>query len=176
MKNHSRKVFHHRRKILHNLASCCAGAFTMGGIAWLAQQSGLPLLIPSFGATCFIAFFLHESAFANPRNIIGGHLFSTIAGLICLTFLGAHWWVYGLSVGFAMLVMKLTNTMHPPAAGNPLFILLLAPASWIDSLLPIMVCSLILAFAAHGYRQFAVYQTERSQKDQALITSTENLL
>jgi len=54
--NHSRKILHHRKKILQNLVACSAGAFTINGMAWLAQQNSLPLLIPPFGARASLSF------------------------------------------------------------------------------------------------------------------------
>ena len=161
MAAHSHKAQHIRRKLLLNIAACSSGAVLIALIAWLAEQSNLPLLIPPFGATCFIIFLLPESAFARSYNIIGGHLFSASVGLLCLFMFGSAWWVSGLGVGLSMLVMRLSKTMHPPAAGTPLFVLMHPAVPWPALLLPITLSGIILAFCAQSYRRLSRYLPQK---------------
>jgi len=167
------KLPHLPKKLLRNLGICSAGAATISILALLVEQSTLILLIPPFGATCFIIFFLPQSPFANPSSIIGSHLLTTSIGLLCQTQLGDHWWVYGLSVGLAMLGMQLTKTMHPPAAGNPLFILMQAPSTWPAALVPIGLCSLLLALTSYTYRQIILYRLQRPRQRQSTLVQVK---
>ena len=66
--------------------------------------------------------------FSQPRNILGGHFFSSLIGLICQTLFGATWWSVAIAVGTAISVMMLTRTTHPPAGSNPVIIYLTKPA------------------------------------------------
>lgn len=157
----NKNLFRIPKKLLRNLIIWSGGTITISLIALLVQHSSLLLLIPPFGATCFIIFFLPQSSFANPLSIIGSHFLTTSIGLIFQSQLGTDWWVYGISVGTAMMVMQLTKTMHPPAAGNPLFILMQPPESWPIALVPIVVCSLLLGAASYIYRQLIDYRLQR---------------
>lgn len=50
------------------------GFLTIWVLAFARDVSALPLLIPPFGASCVLAFGYPASPFAQPKNIIGGHL------------------------------------------------------------------------------------------------------
>ena len=54
---------------------CFAGMCIIG---YLSILSGSGLIIPSFAASCAIGMTIPESAFAQPRNVIAGHLFSSL--------------------------------------------------------------------------------------------------
>ena len=87
-------------------------------------------IIASLGASAFIAFTMPRARTAGPRFLIGGYLVGTVVGCICYYL--ANWAVFtqlsalqigprevfgALSVGGAILLMVVTNTEHPPAAG-----------------------------------------------------------
>jgi CBS-domain-containing membrane protein len=46
-----------------------------------------PLIAP-FGASCVLVFAIPQRPLAQPRNVIGGHLISTIAGLLVFCVFG----------------------------------------------------------------------------------------
>ena len=82
------------------------------------------VIVASIGATTFIVFAMPKSITAKPQNVIGGHIAGIMVGSLCALiphqlFLQSIA-VYSLSVGFAMFVMVVTNTEHPPAAGTAL--------------------------------------------------------
>ena len=81
-------------------------------------------LIPPFGATLVLVMSVHESPLAQPKNIFFGHVLSGLAGLIIITFIGSNIYCLGLGVGLAIFIMMITNTIHPPAGGNPLIVIL----------------------------------------------------
>ena len=77
-------------------------------------------LIPPFGASMVLAMAVHESPLAHPKNILLGHIFSALSGVIIYLLLGISSLSIGLSVGLAIFIMMVTNTVHPPAGANPI--------------------------------------------------------
>lgn len=101
------------------------------------------VLVPSFGASCALIFGLPQSPFAQPLNVIGGHLISSGFGLLSLMVLGAGPAAMGLGVGLAIAGMMITGTMHPPAGGDPI-IVILAGASASFLLAPMLIGTALL--------------------------------
>lgn len=100
------------------------GAFLAIGLtAWLSGLSGFPWLIAPFGASCVLVFGLPDSPLAQPRSVLGGHLITSLVGLLVLYFLGVTWWSQALAVGLALMAMQLTRTVHAPAGANPLLVM-----------------------------------------------------
>ena len=66
------------RPSLKKICFIWLGAFiAISLIGLLANITNQPLIMGSFGASCFILFIVPDSPFAQPRNVIGGHLIST---------------------------------------------------------------------------------------------------
>ena len=126
------------------------GTLAIGTVAWLAQSLETALVLGSFGASCVLVFGFPDSPFSQPRNVICGHLLSSLIGLSCLTFLGPHWWSVAIAVGLAISIMMWTRTVHPPAGSNPVIVFLTQP-SWSFLLLPTFAGSLILVLVALIY-------------------------
>ncbi|GAA4165281.1 hypothetical protein GCM10023069_16420 [Shinella granuli] len=59
----------------------------------------------------------------------------------------------GLGVGLAIALMQFTDTLHPPAGGNPL-VVILAGAGWSFLLLPIAAGTGALVLLAWLYHRF----------------------
>jgi CBS-domain-containing membrane protein len=136
------------------LASFIGGAcgiFILGGLSNLA---GDPLLMAPFGATCVLLFAAPESAFAQPRAVIGGQVIATIIALGVLSIFGTPWWAMPLAVGAAMGAMQLTHTVHPPAGATPIVILLSAPG-WRFLVTPVVAGSATLVLVAFGFHNLA---------------------
>ncbi|MBL7014642.1 MAG: HPP family protein [Candidatus Marinimicrobia bacterium] len=83
------------------------------------------VVIASIGSTAFIVFSMPNNISAQPKRIIGGHVFGFFIGSCFAVFpwidillFGALW--YALSVGLTLFVMVITDTEHPPAAGTAL--------------------------------------------------------
>ncbi|MBZ0071160.1 MAG: HPP family protein [Gammaproteobacteria bacterium] len=114
------------------------GMLAISALTLLTSSAGVPVLMAPFGASCFLVFAVPESPFAQPRNVIGGHLVSTAVGLLLLTFAGTEGWVMGLAVGLSITAMLLTRTGHPPAGADPLVVLLAQPG-WTFLATPVLL-------------------------------------
>ena len=126
------------------------GSMAIGIIALLAQSLQAILILGSFGASCVLVFGYPDVPFSQPRNVIIGHFFSSLIGLLCLTLLGPHWWSLAIAVGLAISTMMWTRTVHPPAGSNPVIVFLTQP-SWSFLLFPTLAGSLLLVLIALLY-------------------------
>src|SRR5512135_53271 len=77
----------------HVLWSWAGGLAGIAATAYLTHLTGAILLMAPFGATCVLAFGIPDSPLAQPRNIVGGHLLSSLIGLVFLALFGNAWWV-----------------------------------------------------------------------------------
>jgi CBS-domain-containing membrane protein len=126
------------------------GLLAIGTVAYLAHATRQPLLLGSFGASCVLAFGFPESPFSQPRNIIGGHVLSSLSGMLFLTLFGPTWWSTGLALATAIMVMLWTRTVHPPAGSNPVIVMMTRP-DWMFVLTPTLVGAAILTAVAVLY-------------------------
>ena len=87
----------------------------------------------AIASTAFVLIMTPRSVVASPRHVIGGHLIAVmVGGLISLLFASSALdssagdtrllidTSAALSVGIGIVLMGLTNTEHPPAAGTAL--------------------------------------------------------
>ena len=125
------------------------GLIAISVVAWLAQASAMPLVLGSFGATCVILGF-PDIPFAQPRNVILGHLVSSAVGLACLTVLGSAWWSMALAVALAIFAMQALRVVHPPAGSNPVIVMLAHPG-WSFLLFPTLTGAVLLVVVALAY-------------------------
>lgn len=131
----------------HIALSWLGGCLAIGVVAYIASVAHASLMLGSFGATCVLVFGFPESPFSQPRNIIAGHVLSSLVGLLFLTVMGAHWWSVALAAGSAIALMQLTRTVHPPAGSNPVIVMLTAP-SWSFLLTPTLLGAMLLVAVA----------------------------
>lgn len=86
----------------------------------LAPQD-LMLIIGSFGASAVLVYGAIASPLAQPRNLLGGHLFSAIVGVAMYQAFGQiPWLASALAVSLAIVVMHITRTLHPPGGATAL--------------------------------------------------------
>ncbi|OGQ97282.1 MAG: hypothetical protein A2521_16065 [Deltaproteobacteria bacterium RIFOXYD12_FULL_57_12] len=84
-------------------------------------DSDLILIIGSFGASAVLIYGAIRSPLAQPRNLMGGHIFSAAIGVFCFqTFHSQMWLAAALAVATAIAVMHLTRTLHPPGGATAL--------------------------------------------------------
>jgi CBS-domain-containing membrane protein len=121
-------------------------------LSFLTNMSDFVLLMAPFGASCVLVFLLPANPLAQPKNVILGHMLSTLIGLIVLNVLGSSSWSMALGVGLAIIGMHLCKVVHPPAGGDPILVML-SGASWGFLLTPVLVGSVILAAIGYGYHK-----------------------
>ena len=87
----------------------------------LLENSDLVMLIGSFGASAVLIYGAIKSPLAQPRNLVGGHIFSAIIGVTCYKlFPSQAWLASSLAVSTAIAVMHATKTLHPPGGATAL--------------------------------------------------------
>lgn len=126
------------------------GFLAIAIIALLAQSLHVTLVLGSFGASCVLVFGYPDVPFSQPRNVIVGHVLSTVIGLAFVHFCGPHWWSVALAVGSAIAAMMITRTVHPPSGSNPVIVFLMQPG-WDFALFPTLSGAVILVLVALFY-------------------------
>jgi CBS-domain-containing membrane protein len=127
------------------------GSFlAIGALAALSGKLDVMLLLGSFGASCVLLFGYPEAPFAQPANVIGGHVICTVLGLAALHWIGPQPWALALAVGCSIAAMMATRTVHPPAGSNPV-IVFLGHSGWSLLLFPVLSGALILVLIAWLY-------------------------
>jgi len=134
------------------------GAFIgIAAVGWLNLQffSGrdITLLIGSFGASAVLIYGAVRSPLAQPRNLMGGHVFSAVIGVICWKLLGQNLWLAeATAVATAIAVMHATRTLHPPGGATALIAVAGSPAihklGFLYVLIPATIGPLILLLIA----------------------------
>ena len=107
-----------------SIISGLGGFIAIASVSLLTHYTHSPFLMAPFGATCVLAFGVPNSPLAQPRNIIGGHIISTLIGITLLIILGNEWYSLALAVALSISVMQLTRTTHPPAGADPIVVIL----------------------------------------------------
>lgn len=93
-------------------------------VALVALSMNDLVVVVSCAATAFTVFTMPSSVTAQPRNVVGGTVVALLVGSCCAAIpVGtdlATLVVRAGTVGLATLVMTLSDTEHPPAAGTAL--------------------------------------------------------
>ncbi|HDS16440.1 MAG TPA: HPP family protein [Proteobacteria bacterium] len=85
------------------------------------DQTGLVMVIGSFGASAVLIYGAIKSPLAQPRNLIGGHVLSALVGVVFFRLTGQQpWLASALAVSSAIALMHLTKTLHPPGGATAL--------------------------------------------------------
>lgn len=126
------------------------GFIAIAAVAALTDFFSVALLLGSFGASCVLVFGYPDVPFSQPRNVVAGHVISSLVGLAFLSVFGPHWWAVALAVGTAIALMMVTRTVHPPAGSNPVIVFLTQP-TWGFLLFPTLVGALVLVVVALIY-------------------------
>jgi len=87
----------------------------------IVDASDMVMIIGSFGASAVLIYGAIKSPLAQPRNLLGGHVFSAVTGVICYQALNPHMWLASaVAVATAIAVMHATKTLHPPGGATAL--------------------------------------------------------
>jgi len=131
------------------------GAGIAIALTLLATKATSPLLLASLGGTTLFLFGLSTTPAAQPRAVFGGHLFSSLIGIICVQVLGDSTWVSVIAVVMTICVLLLTRTVHPPAGANPL-IMIQAHANFSHIGLTVLVGISIITLVAYIWSRLGV--------------------
>src|SRR4029077_72688 len=82
--------------------------------------------------------------------LVGGHLVSTLVGLLVVKLCGPAPWAAAVAVGLAMVAMHLTGTFHPPAGIDPL-VVVVNNMSWSFLIVPVGIGARLLATFAFAW-------------------------
>jgi len=137
------------------VVSWVGAAIGIGLVALFSQWWSKPaalMLIGSYGASAVLLYGAPRSPFAQPRNLVGGHLFSALIGVAAFKlFPDALVIAAPLAVATAIAFMQITHTLHPPGGATAL-IAVLGPqqvhdVGWLYPL-PVVTGALILLAVA----------------------------
>jgi len=85
------------------------------------EGSDLVMIIGSFGASAVLIYGAIKSPLAQPRNLLGGHIFSAVIGVACYQLMNEYMWLAcAVAVATAIAFMHATKTLHPPGGATAL--------------------------------------------------------
>ncbi len=122
----------------------------VGLLAWLSVHWQSALLMAPFGASCLLVFGYPDGFFSQPRNVVGGHVLSSLIALIFLWAFGPAWWALALAVATAVAAMMWLRVIHPPAGANAIIVFLTLP-SWSFVLIPTLAGAVLIVLVALVY-------------------------
>ncbi len=120
-----KKITLKRQKIIEAFwawvgSSCCMLCIALADYYYF-QAYDAHLLMASFGASAVLVFGVPASPLAQPRNVLGGHFVSALAGVTCQIVFGSiPVAAVCTAVSSAILLMTLTKTLHPPGGASAL--------------------------------------------------------
>jgi CBS domain-containing membrane protein len=109
--------------------------------------------IGSFGASAVLVYGAPMAEFSQPRNLVGGHVFSAIVGVTVFLALG-ECCVFSapLAVSLAIVAMHLTRTLHPPGGATALIAVIggdrVHSLGYVYVLMPVLAGALIMLLVA----------------------------
>jgi CBS-domain-containing membrane protein len=107
------------------LWSWLGGFLGIGLVAYLNYKllagTDLMLITGSLGASALLIYGAIKSPFAQPRNLMGGHLLSALIGVASYQLLQPHIWLAAaVAVATSIAAMHATRTPHPPGSATAL--------------------------------------------------------
>ena len=146
------------------LAGVGAGV-TIGIITYITFQSILAgtnyglWLTASFGSSVVVVFGYPDNEFAQPKNVLFGHLLCALVGIIFVTLFKItqdrtiFFLTISLAVGLSVLLMMALKISHPPAGGNTI-VVMLTQDSFQYLIFPIMVGAITIIIGGVIYNRF----------------------
>src|SRR5512139_520667 len=117
------------------------------------EGKGLTMIIGSFGASAVLIYGAIKSPLAQPRNLLGGHIFSAVIGVTSYQLFSPHIWLAAaLAVATSIAVMHATRTLHPPGGATALVAVIGGPKiyqlGYLYVILPVGAGAVILLLVA----------------------------
>ncbi|MDA3946765.1 MAG: HPP family protein [Helicobacteraceae bacterium] len=138
-------------KVLWSWLGAFIGIYTIAIVNDLVNtdHTDALFLLGSFGASSVLIYAAPQAEFSQPRNFLGGHILSTIIGITIYKFLPFDIpTLSAIAVSLSIVVMYLTNTLHPPGGATALVAIVGSPQThqlgyWFV-LSPVLLDSVIL--------------------------------
>jgi len=123
-----------KKRKAHYLLQCGMATAAVMIILLTVDTMFKEVMMASFGATSFLIFAMPHIRTSRVRSVLGGYLIGSAIGITLHHFAvvmqqqmpGSHINSIfgGIAVGLSLLLMTMTNTEHPPAAGLALGLVL----------------------------------------------------
>ena len=116
-------------------------------------------LAASFGSSVVVVFGYHDNEFAQPKNVLLGHLLCTLVGVIFVTLFkisqdrSIFVLAMGFAIGIAVMLMMAFRITHPPAGGNTI-VVMLTQDSFQFLVFPIMAGAITIIIGGIIYNRF----------------------
>lgn len=116
-------------------------------------ETDLIMIIGSFGASAVLIYGAVKSPLAQPRNFIGGHVFSAVIGVASYQFFNSHMWLASsVAVATAIAIMHATKTLHPPGGATALIAVIgsekIHDLGYLYAIIPVGAGATIMLFVA----------------------------
>ena len=116
-------------------------------------------LVTTFGSTVVLVFGYPENNFAQPKNVLFGHLLCALVGIIFIMLFkisqdrSIFFLAIGIAVGISVMLMMAFKITHPPAGGNTI-VVMLTQDSFQFLIFPIMVGAITIIIGGGIYNRF----------------------
>jgi CBS-domain-containing membrane protein len=145
-----------RTQFLAIVAGAAGGAIAIGLMEAFSATTAFPLVAIPFATSIVLVLGTPKAEPAQPRALVGGHLVSTLVGLLVVKLCGPAPWAAAMAVGLAMVAMHLTGTFHPPAGIDPL-VVVLNSMSWSFLVVPVGAGALLLGLFAYVWHNLVAH-------------------
>ena len=138
---------------------------TIGILSYITFQSVLAgttyglWLTASFASSVVVVFGYPDNEFAQPKNVLLGHLLCALVGVIFVILFKItqdrtiFFLAIGLAVGLSVMFMMALKITHPPAGGNAI-VVMLTQDSFQFLIFPIMVGAITVIIGGIIYNRF----------------------
>jgi len=115
-----------KENIIKGLIAGLFSTITIAALTLLTYKTQYGIfLIASFGSSMVLLYGYPENTFAQPKNILFGHVLTTICGMFFLYFVPLPIYItIPLAVGVGVGLMIILSVTHPPAGGNPIIVIM----------------------------------------------------
>lgn len=129
-------------------------------VAWLlGDLTGATLIMAPLGASTMLVLAVPESPFAQPANVVGGHLIAGAMGILADRYLPSGIGTLALTVAAVIIFLGLIRLTHPPAGGTAVLVMLTHP-DWNYLVSPVLagtITLIIVAVLLHSLPPRAIY-------------------
>ena len=138
---------------------------TIGVLAYITFQSALAgsiyglWLTASFASSVVVVFGYPENKFAQPKNVLFGHLLCALVGVIFVIVFEISqdrtifFLAIALAVGISVMLMMVLDITHPPAGGNTI-VVMLTQDSFQFLIFPILVGAVTIIIGGIIYNRY----------------------